>query len=104
MSIVGHMLTHTWEELKRIGISDELVRKYIVEQYPRDSNVEIRQEETLTGVVGLQKQPGTIYPLSVLLILNLKLNDGLSGLLFQTISEVCLRVQAKFGKRQRQIC
>jgi len=31
MQMVGHLLTHTLQELQRIGISDELVRKYIAE-------------------------------------------------------------------------
>jgi len=40
MQMVGHMLTHTWEELRRIGMSDELIQKYIVDKYPRDFQTE----------------------------------------------------------------
>jgi hypothetical protein len=35
MHLLGHYLVHTPEELAQIGVSEQLVLKYINEQYPR---------------------------------------------------------------------
>jgi hypothetical protein len=70
MEMVGHMLTHSWDDLKSIGISDELVRKYITERHPRKYLEEMRQAEIQSRYVQMCRQPGTCYPMSTLLMVN----------------------------------
>ena len=104
LEMVGHMLTHSWAELRQIGISDQLVRRYISEQRPPQPKEEMRQAEIQARLVSFWKQPGSCYPLGALLRLNADWKSGLTGQLMDTLSGVCLRLGKNLAARQIQLC
>jgi hypothetical protein len=73
---VGHMLTHAPDELRMVGLNEQLVLRYVAEKFPRGQ---------LVTPCRWKKERTSFRPLCELLPLNTAPDDGLTGLLLKRL-------------------
>jgi hypothetical protein len=84
MERVGHMLVHSPQELSQVGLHEQLLLRYVAEQFPRG-------DEAARVARGQQLAPedlSNMKPLDELLVLNRVRNDGLTKVLLSGLSGV----------------